>query len=262
MAAYSNYITDFTGIPNFASAMTRALSPYQDKALRVPFYITNDYRLKRGLKGLSMLMNPNSVQFTQAKRITRKDTQEGAVFMHWTNHLGRNNDILQMTFQGMTGNLNIRRGGMFNTGFVGGNGAAWAANKFSSWLDQKISDSTSAPESGLSVQPAGLAQDTAGAVKVAAFWNLYSLTREPVVDPNDGQPLFAYISYSSPLFGPTFVTFAGHFGNVLDFVDTADEPFNKRWSFSFTAIGSNPKQDDLFAAVVSGLSANLYNAVE
>jgi hypothetical protein len=260
MADYSNYVSDTSAIPNFADAMMRAITPYQDKALRVPFYITNTYRQKYGKKGLSMLMNPTNVSFSQGKRITRKDTQEGASFLHWTNHLGRNNDILKMNFQGMTGNINIRTGGQFKTGFL--DKASGAANQFSDWLDSKFSENSGAKESGLlAVQPADLTKNSAGAVRVAAFWNLYSLTREPVVDPTSGTPIYSFISYASPLFGNSFVTFIGHFDQVLEFADVADEPFNKRWSFGFTAIDSQPKQDDLFAAVLNNLSQSMLNSM-
>jgi hypothetical protein len=260
MSDYSNYVSDTSAIPNFADAMMRAITPFHDKSLRVPFYITNSYRQRYGKKGLSMLMNPTNVAFSQTKRITKKDTQEGSTFLHWTNHLGRNNDILTMNFQGMTGNINIRTGGQFKTGF--GDKAAGAANEFSDWLDSKLSENSGATESGLlAVQPANLTKNAAGAARVAAFWNLYSLTREPVLDPTYGIPNYSYISYSSPLFGNSFVTFIGHFNQVLEFSDVADEPFNKRWSFGFTAIDSQPKQDDLFAAVLNNLSQAMLNSM-
>lgn len=259
MVVYANYVSDNSSIPNFADALMRAITPYQDKSLRVPFYITNDFRQKSGKKGLSMLMNPTSVTFSQSKRITRKDTQEGAVFMHWTNHLGRNNDILQMQFGGMTGNLNIRTGGQFKTGF--GDGLVGASNQFSDWLDKQVSENSGATEGGLSVQPANMTKDAAGISRVAAFWNLYSLTREPVVDPSDGTPLMSYISYSSPLFGNSFVTFCGHFSQVLEFSDVAEEPFNKRWSFGFTVLGSNPSLDDIYTSVLNNLSQIMMNSV-
>jgi len=256
---YKDYMNKSSSIPNFAEAMMRAMSPYEDRTLRVPFYITNTMRMKSGQKGLSMLMNPTNISFSQSKRITRKDTQEGATFFHWTNTVGRNNDILKMSFQGMTGNINVRRGGAFKTGFM--DKVAGGVNQFSDWLDKQFSEDSRLYETDVTLQPAGMTKNTAGVVRLAAFWNLYSLTREPVIDPTNGYPVMTFISYASPLFGNSFVTFIGHFDQVLEFSDSADEPFNKRWSFSFTALDSNPTQDMIFSSVIKNLSQTFLNDV-
>ncbi len=257
MTAYSQFFGEASSIPNFAEALTRMLNPYESVSLRVPFYITNDYRLKRGLKGISMLMNPTSVSFKQNKRITRKDTQGGATFFHWTNQNGSNNDILQMEFSGMSGNINLNRGAYTKGGFL--STATGYVNKASDWMNQKLSDGSAAVESGLSLQPKGTVKNQAGVSKLASFWSLYSITREPVLDPEFKSPVYTYICYSSPLFGNTSITFVGHFDRVMDIQDVAEEPFNKRWSFGFTATGSNPTLDKIYTTMIYCLSQSYSN---
>jgi len=257
MTAYSQFFGEASSIPNFAEALTRMLNPYESVSLRVPFYITNTYRIKYGIKGISMLMNPTNVSFRQNKRITRKDTQGGATFFHWTNQMGRNNDILQMEFTGMSGNVNLNTGGYEKGGIF--NTAAAYVNKASDWMNQKLADGSNAVESGLSLQPKGTTKNQAGVSKLAAFWNLYAITREPVLDPSDGVPIYTYISYSSPLFGNSFITFVGHFDRVLEMSDAAEEPFNKRWSFGFTALGSTPSLDAIYTAMIRSLSQSYAN---
>ena len=60
------------------------------------------------LKVIEMAINPKSVKFTQPKRWTKKDTRTGSVFFHFNNTRGQNNDILTMSFQGNTGNIDTR----------------------------------------------------------------------------------------------------------------------------------------------------------
>ncbi len=59
---------------------------------------------------ISMLVNPNSVKWSQPKRWVKRDTREGSVFFHFTNQAGQNNDILTLTFTGNTGNINTQHG--------------------------------------------------------------------------------------------------------------------------------------------------------
>lgn len=259
MVAIAEAFQQASGIPSFAEALTRALNPYEDVSLRVPFYITNTYRMKHGIKGLSMLMNPTNVTFKQSKRVTRRDTQGGACFFHWTNMVGRDNDILQMDFQGLTGNINLRTGGYNKTGGFFDRGAAYI-NKGTDWFNSKLSAAGDKVESGsVGLQPQGVAKNLAGASKLASFWNLYEITRAPVLDPTDGSPVYSMISYSSPLFGNTFVTFVGHFNDVLGFTDSAADPFNKQWNFGFTALGANPSLDYLYTAILRNLSTTFLN---
>jgi hypothetical protein len=110
-----------------------------------------------------------------------------------------------------------------------------------------------------SVALAGDEYITSGAAKLSNFWNLYSLSREPVIDPKEGAPVYYYISYASPIFGNTFVTFIGHFNNVLDFTDDANSPNNKIWNFSFTVLSSMPSMNYIYSTIVSALSSEFTN---
>src|SRR5271165_6702385 len=47
---------------------------------------------------ISMAVNPQSIKWTQPKRYTKRDTQEGSVFFHFTNSADQNNDILVCQF--------------------------------------------------------------------------------------------------------------------------------------------------------------------
>lgn len=52
---------------------------------------------------ISMMVNPNSIKWTQSKRIVKKDTLGGSVYFHFSDKNGRNNDILTLNFSGTTG---------------------------------------------------------------------------------------------------------------------------------------------------------------
>lgn len=210
-----------------------------------------------------MLVNPSSVSFSQAKRITKKYTQSGAVYYHWANRSGRNNDVLNMDFSGSTGNINIRTGTV-KKGFYGRfqeQGSSTEGKGPIEWLN-RLAEGTRSLESG---QPGVLLQGgdyaTSGAAKLSSFWNLYSLTREPVLDPKTGTPVYYYISYSSPLMGNSFVTFIGHFSRVMDFTEDATNPYNSNYSFGFTVLSSVPSLDYLYASLVNNLRALYTNPI-
>lgn len=57
---------------------------------------------------IRMAVNPQAIKWTQNKRTVRKDTRDGATFFHFTNINGQNNDILNLDFQGTTGNIDTR----------------------------------------------------------------------------------------------------------------------------------------------------------
>src|SRR3990167_7263077 len=67
---------------------------------------------------VQMAVNPQSIKWSQNKRISKRDTMNGSVFFHFTNDDDQNNDILQMTFTGKTGNINTQASiiDVFNTG--------------------------------------------------------------------------------------------------------------------------------------------------
>jgi len=249
-----------TVVSNFAQVLERAFNPYEDKVLRVPFYLTSSYRKRLKVPGVSMLMNPTNVGFKQAKRITTQDTQGGKVIFHWSNAVGRNNDLLELEFSGRTGNINLQNGtifngiyGMFSTQIQDKGPIEWINNLSKSARDVSESDPAA-------VQIQGSGYSSSGASKLANFWNLYSLTREPVVDPKTGAPVYYYITYSSPLLGNTFITFIGHFTRVMDFTDDAAEPFSKNYTFGFTVLASIPSMDYLYTTLTENLRSVFTNA--
>lgn len=245
-----------TMVGNFSAVLERSLNPFDDKTLRVPFYLDSTYRQKLGVKGVSMMVNPTSVSFSQAKRTTRKDTQGGSVFYHWTNRMGRNNDVLEMNFSGQTGNINIRTG----TLTTGAAAMIPGSRGPIDWMNNLAAKATtSTGDAPASVKQQGNDYSVSGAAKLACFWNLYALTREPNVDPQNGAPVYYYIAYNSPVFGNTYVTFIGHFNKVLDFTDDATNPFNKLYTFSFTALASVPSMDYIYAVVSDNLRTVFMN---
>jgi len=261
MAVSNDFFESQNVVSNFAQVIEKAFNPYDDKALRVPFYLTSSYRKRLKVPGVSMIMNPTQVAFRQAKRITTRDTHAGKVFFHWTNSLGRNNDILGLEFTGRTGNLNFRTNTLFN-GMYGRYKTQIDGRGPIEWLNKISKNTRDASESGVAeVKLQGEGYSSSGIAKLANFWNLYALTREPIVDPRTGAPVYYYITYSSPMLGNTFITFIGHFNRVMDFTDDANEPFSKQYSFGFTALSSIPSMDYLYNTLTNNLQTVFINPI-
>lgn len=253
MAIQRSTAAALPSIPNFAQALSRMLNPYEDQALRVPFYLYSDYREIKGITGVTMQMNPQNVVFRQGKRISRKDTQGGAIFFHWTDDQGKNNDILEMEFSGQTGNINLNRGAYFRS--------EWGARltQASDWLNDKLMGSYSENTPNSQLTASATTKNVAGAAKLLGFWDLYTLTAEPVRDTKTGRPLFSHVSFTSPMLGNSIITFNGHFSRVLDFEDNANDPFSKKYTFGFTVLSSDPPIDELYQVMVQQLSQDLLN---
>ena len=253
-----DFISDST-IKNFSKVLERSFSPYDDKILRIPFYLTSSYRQKLKVPGVSMLMNPNSISFAQGKRITRKNTAGGAIFYHWANKVGRNNDILELDVNGQTGNIDIAG----STALAGGLAMSRANNGPLSqgldWLNNMANKSTKSDSINSTVLIQGSDYSVSGAAKLSAFLNLYQLTREPIVDPKTGAPIYYFFSYSSPVLGNSFITFIGHFSRVLDFTDDAQNPYSKNYTFGFTVLSSIPSLDYIYNSVVNNLRTTILN---
>lgn len=246
---------ELPSIPNFAKAFSRMLNPYEDQSLRVPFYLYSDYRMINGITGVTMQMNPQNVDFRQGKRITRKDTQRGAIFFHWTDDQGKNNDILEIEFSGQTGNINLNRGSYTRT--------EWGArlSEATDWLNDKLMGSYSENTPNSQKAPAAVDTNVSGAGKLLGLWDLYRLTAEPVRDTRTGRPLFAHISYTSPMMANSIITFSGHFSRVLDINDNASDPFSKKYTFGFTVLSSDPPIDELYQVITQQLSYSLLNGL-
>lgn len=246
-------------VGDFGAVLEKAFNPYDDKQLRVPFYLTSTYRKRLGVRGVSMLVNPSNISFKQNKRITRKDTQGGAVIFHWSNKMGRDNDILEMDFSGSTGNINIRTGGVRGGALSLFGGQATEHGPIS-WLNNAANATTKAEDDfSPTVKLQGNDYSVSGAAKLNSFWNLYSLTREPVVDPKTGAPVLYYITYSSPALGNSTVTFIGNFSRVLDWNDDATNPYAKNYTFGFTVLASMPSMDYLYTTITQNLRSIFLN---
>lgn len=253
MAIQRQSATELPSIPNFAQALSRMLNPYEDQTLRVPFYLYSDYRMANGITGVTMQMNPQNVDFRQGKRINRKDTQGGAIFFHWTDDQGKNNDIIEIEFSGQTGNINLNRGAYPK--------GVWGARltQASDWLNDKLMGSYSENTPNSQVAAMSTTKNVAGASKLLGLWDLYKLTAEPVRDTRTGRPLFSHISYTSPMMANSIITFSGHFSRVLDLNDNASDPFSKKYTFGFTALSSDPPIEELYDVIAQQLSQDLLN---
>lgn len=159
---------------------------------------------------IHMAVNPNSISWRQPKRITKRDTQEGSVFFHFTNARGQNNDILTLDFKGNTGNIDL------------------ASDKDSS-NDPTIFNSTG--------------QNTNAYKKLQIWHNLYNLTREAMLldDNTINEFLITYTSSAMP----SEIMLIGFFSKVLDWDDVAEKPNSKDYSFSFTVQEIMPDIDTL-----------------
>ena len=222
--------------------LDRILNPYENVSYRVPFIFTSDKRIHDKVPPVRMKMNPETVTFTQNKRITRRDTQSGAVFFHWTNVKGQNNDVINISFSGTTGNINLRTGAQMNS-------------PLGSEQIKKLRDfmQSATGQQGLAVE------SLAGASKLANFWNLYCLTTEPVLDTDTGFQNKFYFMYSSPILGNALVQFIGYFDRVLEFTDDATNPFSKTYSFSFVATETIPTMDSMYRYVSGVLGSQFFN---
>jgi len=150
------------------------------------------------LISIEMAVNPNSINFRQPKRITKRDTQEGSVFFHFTNSKGENNDILTLDFRGNTGNLDIRGDVTTDRGLFSTQGG----------------------------------YNTGANRKLLIWHNLWALTREAMLldDNTRNEFLIMYASVGIPV----QIYLIGHYSNVLEFSENADKPFTRDYSMSFT----------------------------
>jgi hypothetical protein len=230
--------------PSPDRVLDRILNPYEDISYRVPFMFTSDLRSQKNVPPVRMKVNPQSVTFSQSKRITRRDTQSGAVFFHWTNAKGSNNDVINIAFSGQTGNINLR------TGAKRANALSSELAQFQDWVKSVTK------QEGLEIAT------ISGAAHLMSFWNLYALTREPMFDPVSGQPNQFHVMYSSPILGNAMVDFVGHFDRVLEFSDEAAEPFNKSYNFSFVASASIPSMDDIYKYLSLSLGRQFFDELD
>lgn len=149
---------------------------------------------------INMMVNPSTIQWSQTKRISKKNTLGGTVYFHFSDTNGQNNDILTMTFSG-------------NTGYMG-NASDFSAKRME--VDDELRKR---------------------AAKRRIWMDLYGLTREPVDLPGNLRNEF-YIHYRTRMF-PS-ITLIGFFSSVMQFTESADKPFSRDYSFSFTVTDTAP----------------------
>ena len=90
--------------------------------------------------------------------------------------------------------------------------------------------------------------------KKALIWhNLWNLTRERMLLDDNTINEFMVL-YSSTIIS-TEIMLIGFFSNVLDWTDSADKPFSKDYSMSFTVQQTEPPLDDIVSEL-GGLSFN------
>lgn len=165
---------------------------------------------------IEMMVNPNSITFKQPKRIVKRDTQEGSIWFHFSNSKGENNDILTIDFKGSTGNLDIR------------------------------SDINTDTESVFSTR---LGTNTGANKKLAIWHNLWQLTREPILLEDNTRNEFQIIYASVAI--PLQIALLGHWSSVLEFSETADKPFSRDYTMSFTVEEVVPSLDEIAQLVQS-----------
>lgn len=189
--------------------------------LRNPDFFTNNTTSDSGneIPVIEMLINPNSIDWNQPKRIVKRDVQEGSVFFHFTNIRGENNDILVLSFRGNTGNINPR-------GSV-----------------KLQADETSVAND----------IDTGAFKKLLVWHNLWNLTREPILLP-DGAINEFLIIYNSIII-PTQISLVGIFNENLKFTESADKPYSRDYSFSFSVQETIPPIND----IVNSLQTSIFD---
>lgn len=172
-------------------------------------------RARQGISPITMQVNPNQVQFQQNKRVQKQDTINGTVYFHFSNKFGQNNDILMLSISGSTGNIDPR-------GF-----------------DRQV---LSGPDVTIDLDRTGAKN------RVLAFASLYQMTLEPILDVDFGRPNLVTMMYASTLF-PKPISFTGFFNNVMQFTESAQDPFQRQWSLQFVVQTSEPRLDE-FASYI------------
>lgn len=199
-------------LPDAATVLSETLSKFgAAPAVRVPIVWQSTWRDNRGVPPIMMKINPQQVQFQQGKRIQKQDTIGGVTYFHFSNQNGQNNDILILSISGTTGNIDPRS------------------------IQRQVGQ----------VFGADLTFDKTGALeKLKAWASFYQLTLEPIVDLETGRPNLVTLTYASTLF-PKPIMFIGFFMNVLQFTETAQEPFQRQWNVQFIVQRTDPGLDTI-----------------
>jgi hypothetical protein len=198
-------------LADIGSMLKSTLTAGPDNTTRVPIVWQSSMNARNGVAPLRMIINPQQVQFAQTKRIQKQDVIGGTVYFHFSNERGQNNDILTLSLSGTTGNIDPRA------------------------IQRQIGR----------VLGADLTYDRTGAKDHLLAWlRFYQLTLDPIVDLEHGVPNLVTMTYASALF-PKQVKFTGFFMNVLQFSESAQEPFQRQWSVQFTVQSTDPPLDEM-----------------
>ena len=196
-------------------ATTTAGSPYSTS--RVPIIWQSALNDSNGEPPLRMTINPQQIQFQQAKRIQKQDTIGGSIYFHFSNKYGQNNDILTLNLSGTTGNVDPRA------------------------IQREIGMDLNAKTTR-----------TGAKDNLVAWLKFYKMTLDPIVDMATHTTNLVTMSYASALFQKK-ISFHGFFANVLQFSETAQEPFQRQWSVNFTVQNTDPPLDQMVSFVTQYL---------
>ena len=235
-----------TVIPDLANAMNTANSYNRaDGATgpRIPMLLTCSEWMDNGYPAIALRINPHNVAFKQPKRVTKRNTQGGTVYMHWSDENGSNNDVLELDFSGRTGNINLRRNEQVRLSKAGA-----ALQDVANWL------------TGASPEDADKYKNQGGG-KLYTWARLYQLTRMPMLNRQTKRQNLFHILYRSPLF-PRPILFIGFFNNVLNFTETAENPYLVEWSFNFVVQYTVPDLDGISDYLVQVLANNVQLSYE
>lgn len=213
--------------PDLAESLTLAqgfLRGNGQAGPRIPMVFQCTEWVKQGLPPVALRVNPHVVTFKQPKRISRKDTQGGTAFFHWTDAAGFNNDILELEMRGRTGNIRNRPSPSALDGVV-----VPKLQAVANWLNQS---------------PPGAVTDNPGAAKHYSWARLYQLSRAPMINLQTGERNQFDLLYQSPLF-PAPLLFTGFFSKILDFSESAESPNMVEYSLSFTVQNCLPSLDTI-----------------
>lgn len=226
---------------------------------------------------INMAVNPQSISWSQDKRIVKRDTMNGSTFFHFTNDASQNNDILKLSFTGKTGNINVNTANNVPSAFLNSQGGpietantrtAIPSNPITNPIVAAATSTGFTDANGAVNASRAMAYEqvenmkSANGLKLRIWHELYNLTREPVLldskntqrnDIPNGLKNEFFISYRTALF-PTQIVFVGFFDRVLEFTESANDPFNRDYSFSFTVTDSSPGLDEIAQKISSTLA--------
>lgn len=166
---------------------------------------------------IALALNPKNIKAAQPKRIVVKPKMRGSTIYHYTDHKGRNNDLMTLQMRGSSGNID--RG---------------------SWIDPAFQAGDSPTD------PNGVQ------AKILTWNNLYQLSREPAILP-DGTRNDVTISVVSNIM-PIVIDYIGYFNAVLEYEIVSEKPFSVDYSMEFTVLRTIPDMDEITHEIANTLA--------